>query len=115
MRTHTQLKGLIAGVVIALATLSIMITPVQKMIAGQAKTPMVTLPVDANQSGLALHVVQPKGNNSERAAVNRLQIGRIDRAQATTPGALSFLPAVTYYSGAWDAFSVAVEIGRAHV
>src|SRR5215472_12947691 len=108
MPTHTQLKGLFAGVAIALATLAIVISAVQLMRAGQFKRLVVTLPEDVSQSALALGgVVQPKGNNAESAAVNRLQKRRID-PRATAPSAISFLPAVTYYSGAWDAYSVVV-------
>lgn len=102
MRTLTQSKGLFAAVVVALATFAIVITSVRPMGAGQSKKPVVTLPTDAGQTAVAL---RPKGNN-ERIAVSGPQKRRINPL-ATTPSAASFLPAVTYYSGAWDAYSVA--------
>jgi len=108
MRTHQQLKIVLTGVLIALAALAIVTAPAQVTSSAQSKGPaVVTLPQDVSQSALALRVVQPKGNNAERVAVNRQQKRRID-SRATTPSAISFLPAVTYYSGAWDAYSVAV-------
>src|SRR5215831_8994777 len=107
MQTHKQLRELFAGVMVGLATLAIVITTVHPIGAEQSKKPVATLPEDAGQAVPAPRVVQPKGNIAEHAAVNGLQKTRIE-PQATTAGAISFLPAVAYYSGAWDAYSVAV-------
>jgi Big-like domain-containing protein/VCBS repeat protein/FG-GAP repeat protein len=107
MRTNTQLKTRFAAVLIALGTLAIVTTTVQLIGARQSKRPVATSPQDVSQSVLALDVVEPNGNNAERVAGNRLRKRRIN-AQATTPSAISFVPAVPYYSGAWDAYSVAV-------
>jgi hypothetical protein len=109
MRTHTQVKIFFAGMLIALVTLTTVTAPAQVMGAGQSKRPsVVVLPPDAPGSAQALHPALLGTDNTERVSVSRLQ-KRTMNSLATAPGSsLSFLPAVSYYSGGYEAFSVAV-------
>ena len=99
MRTHTQSKTRFAALMIAFGTIAIVIGTVELTGARQSERPVVTPPQDVSQSALALGAAESKGNNAERVAMNRLPKRRIG-SQATTPSAISFVPAVPYYSGA---------------
>jgi hypothetical protein len=100
MPNHTQLKIFFAGVMIALATLSIVTAPAQVMSAGQYKSSaVVALPQDTRGSTLAPLPAPPEAGNAERVAVSRSPKITVN-SRATTPGSsLSFLPAVAYDSG----------------
>src|ERR1700722_19001476 len=109
MPTHTQLKIFFAGVLIALATLTIVTAPAQVMGAGQHKSSaVVALPQDTRGSTLAPLPAPPEADSAEGVAVSRSKKRTIN-SRATTPGSsLSFLPAVAYDSGGDIVYSVAV-------
>jgi hypothetical protein len=110
MPTHTQFRTFFARVLIALALATLAVaTTVQVMNAGQPKSPAAgALPQDGRQSVREAGSV-PTANGSEPVAVKSRIDRRMIHARATTlESVVSFLPAVPYYSGAWDAYSVAV-------
>jgi hypothetical protein len=109
MRTHTQLKVCFAAVLIALATLTIVTAPVQVMGAAQSKSPaIVALPQDGRESGQARDQALQGTDSAERVAANHSQKTTVNSSAKTPGSALSFMPAVPYYSGGYEAFSIAV-------
>src|SRR6266576_276526 len=109
MRTHTQFKIFFAGVLIALAALTLTIAPAQVSGGGQSKSSDVVALPDVSQSALVLRVAQPKGKSAERVSGTRQQKRSI-ASRATTPIAISFLPAVTYASGGYDLSVVVADV-----
>ncbi len=103
MRNHTQLKIFFAAVLIALATLTIVSAPAQVKGAGQSKSAAVVASA-GHETPPRMDLIPPE----DAAAASPLQ-ERTIHSPSTTPGSsLSFLPAVSYYSGGYEAFSIAV-------
>lgn len=109
MRTHTQLKIFFVGVPIVLAALT-NITALQVSGAGLSKNPaLVILPQDIRVSVQGVHSAILRHGSADDVAVSRSQKRTIN-SRGTSPGSsVSFLPAVSYNSGGYEAFSVAVS------
>jgi len=107
MRTHTQLKVFVAGVLIALASLTIVTAPARRMDAAQPFTKRITLLAQQDLSTLA-QAIQDRlltgARNAERSTVNRYQ-GKKSDAQPMNSNQPRFLPAVSYSSGAYWAWT----------
>jgi hypothetical protein len=94
MRSHTQLKIFFVRVLISLATLTIANSSAQVIGAGQASRPQAVLSGGSSQS-------QPPTSGAHDTMTKR-------PASTLNPGALSFLPAVSYSSGGDTVSAVAV-------
>ena len=108
MRTYIQLKIFFAGVLIALATVTSVTVP-QVLGAGQPKSPaVVTLPQDAHESAQGLRPGLLRAGSAGGVAVSRSHKRTVNSRATTLGSSLSFLPAVSYYSGGYEGFSIAV-------
>lgn len=108
MRTHTQLKLFIAGVLLALATLTTMTAHAQVMAAAQSKNPGVAASQDARESAQGQGAPLYGARKAGPVPANRPRKRTVNSRAITPVTALSFLPAVAYYSAGYEAFSVAV-------
>src|SRR5215472_11252458 len=108
MRTNTQLKIVLIGVLIALATLAIVGFPAQVLRALQSKSPApLRLPQNAHQSGPVLLAGGPGTDSAGIVSASRLEKRTVDSRATTLGSPLSFLPPLTFDSGA-TSVSVAV-------
>src|ERR1700680_1339838 len=104
MPTHTQLKNLYRTLLLFLTTLILL---AQMTTAGQSASPAIgAVSQDTRVSLQAKHPLLPGASDTQHVPVDAMQVKR--QAAVPNPGSLTFLPAVSYYSGGYLAMSVAV-------
>jgi hypothetical protein len=108
MQTCTPKKRF-AGVLIAFATLTTTNAPAQVTSKDQSRSPVVVaLSRSARESAQPPHAASQQVESPNPVAASRQRPRTINSRPITQDSALSFLPVVSYYSGGYDAFSIAV-------
>jgi hypothetical protein len=104
MPTHPQKKNLYRTLLLFPTALILL---AQMTTAAESARPAIgAVPQDARVSVQAKHPLLPGANDTQHVPVDAMQVKR--QAAVPNPGSLTFLPAVSYYSGGYEAFSVAV-------